>query len=83
MRRGRLGRLRPCGGTRRSGSGGFRGGRLKVHSDEFRVLDIDRAGVRLFFLDANLWQILKDELGLDLEFSRQLVNPDLGAFRHL
>jgi hypothetical protein len=44
---------------------------------EFGMLDIERTRVRLLFLDADLRQVVDQYLGLDLEFTRQLVNTDL------
>jgi hypothetical protein len=44
---------------------------------QFGMLDIERTRVRLLFLDADLRQVVDQYLGLDLEFTRQLVNTDL------
>jgi hypothetical protein len=41
------------------------------------VFDINRARVRLLLFDADLRQVVDQYLGLDLEFPRQLVQPDL------
>lgn len=44
---------------------------------QFRVLDVERARVRLLLRDADFGQVLDQDLGLDLELSGQLINPDL------
>ena len=46
---------------------------LKMLPRQFRVLDIDRARVRLLFLDADRRQKVDQHLGLDLELAGQLV----------
>jgi hypothetical protein len=45
--------------------------------DEVRVLQIERTRVRLLFRDADFGQVVDQDLGLDLEFTRQLINADL------
>jgi hypothetical protein len=63
--------------------GSFGGGEiLEMLADQYRVLDVDGAGVRLLFGDANLGQIVDQHLGLDFKFTRQFVNSDLVGFRH-
>lgn len=44
---------------------------------QFRVLEIERTGVRLLLRDADFRQVLDQDLGLDLELPGQLINPDL------
>jgi len=44
---------------------------------KFRVVQVERARVRLLVRDADLWQVINQDFGLDLEFSGQLVNADL------
>jgi len=46
------------------------------------VLDVDRAGMGFLFGDAYLGEVLDQNLGLDLELPRQLVNPNLICFWH-
>jgi hypothetical protein len=46
-------------------------------SNFFRLIDFDRAGVRLLFFDADLGQVVDQHLGLDLEFPRQFIDSDL------
>jgi hypothetical protein len=67
---------------RRRNLGRFRGNFRRCQTEEvfprqLGVLDINRARVRLLFLDADLRQVVNQHLGLDLEFPRQLVQPDL------
>jgi hypothetical protein len=50
---------------------------VEMFPREFRVLEIERAGVRLFLLDADLRQEVDQHFGLNLEFPRQLVNSNL------
>jgi hypothetical protein len=56
--------------------GGFGEG-AEVLAGEFGVLDIDRTRVRLLFFDADLGEILDQDLGLDLEFPGQLIDANL------
>jgi hypothetical protein len=44
---------------------------------KFGVVQVERARVRLLFRDADLRQVIDQDLGLDLEFSGQLVDADL------
>jgi hypothetical protein len=44
---------------------------------EFGVIEIERARVRLFIVDADFRQVIDQDFRLDLEFPRQLVNADL------
>jgi hypothetical protein len=44
---------------------------------EFRMLDVERAGVRLLFGNADLRQEVDQHLGLDLKFARQFVDSYL------
>jgi hypothetical protein len=44
---------------------------------QFGMIQVERARVRLLVRDADLRQVIDQDLGLDLEFSRQLVNADL------
>jgi hypothetical protein len=46
-------------------------------SDKFGVIQIERAGVRLLLGDADLGQIVDQDLGLDLELSSQFVDSNL------
>jgi hypothetical protein len=48
----------------------------------FRVLDIDRARVRLLFSDADRRQKVDQDFGLDLQLARQLVQPYLFGIGH-
>jgi hypothetical protein len=48
-----------------------------VLAREFRVLDIDRARVRLLLSDADLGQVVDQHLRFDLKFPREFVDPDL------
>jgi hypothetical protein len=49
---------------------------------QFRVLQIDRARVRLFFRDTGFREVVNQDFRLDLQFPRQLVNPDLIGICH-
>jgi hypothetical protein len=53
-----------------------------VLAHQFGVLQVDRARVRLFFRDAGFREIVNQDLCLDLQFSRQLINPDLIGICH-
>jgi hypothetical protein len=44
--------------------------------------DVNGTGMRLFFRDAGLRQIVNDRLGLHFQVARQLVDPDLVNVRH-
>jgi hypothetical protein len=44
---------------------------------KFRVLDIDRARVRLLLRDADLGQVVDQHLRLDLKLPREFVDSDL------
>jgi hypothetical protein len=46
------------------------------------MLQVNRAGVRLFFRDADLRQELDQDLGLDLQFARQFIDTDLIGICH-
>ncbi len=46
------------------------------------MIDINGAGVRLFFGDADLRQIVENHTRLYLEFSCQLVDADLRYVTH-
>jgi len=48
-----------------------------VLAHEHGVLDVDRARVRLLFFDADLGQVVDQDLRLDLEFPREFVDSDL------
>jgi hypothetical protein len=50
---------------------------VEVFAREFRMLDIDRAGVGFLFFDTDLGQVVDQDLRLDLEFPRELVDSDL------
>jgi hypothetical protein len=41
-----------------------------------------RTRMRLFLFDANLGQVLDQNLSFDLEFARELVDANLTGFRH-
>jgi len=45
--------------------------------NEFGVLDVERARVRLLFADADLRQKVDQDFGFDLKLSRQFVDSDL------
>jgi len=49
---------------------------------KFGVFEIERARMRFLLGYADLGQILDQELGLDLEFSRQFIDSDLIRVRH-
>jgi hypothetical protein len=49
---------------------------------QFRMLQVDRARVRLFFRDAGFRKIVNQDFRLDLQFPCQLVNPDLIGICH-
>jgi len=44
---------------------------------KFRMLDVDRARVRLLLSDADLGQVVDQNFRFDLEFPREFVNSDL------
>ncbi len=72
---------------RRRGSGSLCGsfaarGLEEVSADELGMIDINGAGVRLFFGDADLRQIVENHTRLYLEFSCQLVDADLRYVTH-
>jgi hypothetical protein len=50
---------------------------VEMLANELRMREIERTGVRLFFCDADLGQVLDQHFGLDLEFPGQLVNSNL------
>jgi len=50
---------------------------VEMLTNQFRMREVERTGVRLFFRDADLWQVLDQHFGLDLKFPGQLVNSDL------
>ncbi len=80
-RRGRfgLGRSRFLGLFRRS----FLGSEIvEVFPSQFGVLDVQRARVRLLFLNADLGKVVDQHLGLDLEFPCQLVDTNLIDLGH-
>jgi hypothetical protein len=54
-----------------------RGEPLEMLPHKFGVVQVERARVRLLFRDADLRQVIDQDLGLDLEFSGQLVDADL------
>jgi hypothetical protein len=49
---------------------------------ELSVPQIERARVRLLFLDADFRQVVDQHLGLDLEFAGQFVDSDLIGLCH-
>jgi hypothetical protein len=49
---------------------------------QFSVLQVNRARVRLFFRDASFWEVINQDFRLDLQFPRQLINPDLIGICH-
>jgi hypothetical protein len=49
---------------------------------QFRVLQVNRARVRLFFRDTGFREVVNQDFRLDLQFPRQLVNPDLIGICH-
>ncbi len=49
---------------------------------QFRVFQVNRARVRLFFRDAGFGEVINQDFRLDLQFPRQLVNPDLIRICH-
>jgi hypothetical protein len=51
-----------------------------MFSYELGVVEVERTRVGLFFSDANLREIVDQNLGFDLEFPRQLVNSNLIGF---
>jgi hypothetical protein len=55
---------------------------VEMFSREFRVIEIQRTGVRLFLRDADLRQEVDQHLGLDLEFPGQFVNSNLVRIGH-
>jgi hypothetical protein len=85
-RRGRLRR----GLLRRRGLGGLLG-RFRFFSSrqaaemlahQFGMLQVNRARVRLFFRDAGFRKVVNQDFRLDLQFPRQLVDPDLIRICH-
>jgi hypothetical protein len=48
----------------------------EVLADEDRHILVDRAGMRLFFLDAKAGQQVKNLTRLDLQFPRQLIDAN-------
>jgi len=54
----------------------------EVLAHQFRVLQVNRARVRLFFRDAGFREVINQDFRLDLQFPRQLVNPDLIRICH-
>jgi len=48
-----------------------------VLAREFGVLDVDRTRMGLLFGDADLGEILDQDLGLDLEFPGQFIDTNL------
>jgi hypothetical protein len=50
--------------------------------DQLGMLVINRAGMRLLLGDTDLGKVLDQDFGFDLEFPRQLVDPDLIRFLH-
>jgi len=86
-------RDRRCGSRRACSGFGLRGLRLslllrlgdrfcrreslEMLPHKFRVVQVERARVRLLVRDADLWQVIKQDFGLDFEFSGQLVDADL------
>jgi hypothetical protein len=54
-----------------------RGESQEMLPDELSVVQVERARVRLLVRDADLWQVIDQDLGLDLEFSGQLIDADL------
>jgi hypothetical protein len=51
-------------------------------ADKLGVIYIDGARVGLFLGDADLGQIVDEDLGLDFELSRQFVNSNLICVCH-
>jgi hypothetical protein len=49
---------------------------------QFSVLQVNRARVRLFFRDASFREVINQDFRLDLQFPRQLINPDLIGICH-
>lgn len=49
--------------------------------DRDRYIFVNRAGMGLLFLNAQLGQHLEDDVRLDLKLPGQLVNPDLQLHR--
>jgi hypothetical protein len=54
----------------------------KMLAHPFRMHQVDRTRVRLFFGDASFWEVLDQDFRLDLEFSSQFINPDLIGICH-
>jgi hypothetical protein len=46
-------------------------------ASEFGMIQVERARVRLLFGDADLGQIVDQDLGLDLQLARQLIDTNL------
>jgi hypothetical protein len=59
------------------GGGFLLGELLKMLASEFGMIQVERARVRLFFGDADLGQIVDQDLGLNLQLARQLIDPNL------
>jgi hypothetical protein len=53
------------------------GDSLEMLAHKFGMVQVERARVRLLVLNAYLRQVIDQDLGLDLEFSGQLVDADL------
>lgn len=75
--RGRARGFCPGGGGGLLGVFGGFGEGAEVLAGEFGVLDINRTRMGLLFLDANLGEILDQDLGLDLEFPGQFIYANL------
>jgi hypothetical protein len=48
-----------------------------MFSGQLGMLDIERARMRLFLRDADLWEKIDQHLGLDLKLPRQFVDANL------
>ena len=77
-RRLRLGRRE----LRRLGGGFLFRFLAKVLAHQFGVLDVNRAGMRLFLRDADLRQEIDQDFGLDLQFPGQFIDADLIGIAH-
>ena len=49
---------------------------------QLRMLDVNRARVRLFFRHTNFRQVIDQDFGLDLELPGQLIDADLIGIAH-
>ena len=50
---------------------------LKMLANDFGMIQVERARMRLLFRDADLRQIVDQDLGLNLQLAGQLIDPNL------